>query len=659
MEDMFSPIDLQEIFSTFPPTSRDLTPNTSQNAFVKTSWIPQYLEEKLSSSDGRLRLSELAREISLPTISISIYLHRLSPPILRGQDPDIVLSRSEEDSIIQRINEQLNRTVRSHASVARQYNLNENSLRARVAPELDTDGRFNYYMRNFRGDPADYFIKENFIETLKAFIANTMVEAHEIATPKTLSYHTEDPESEVFKELVLLVAKELQAEKEEFKGYGSVEEMDTEFPRFVPKTYLEKELNSLFDKLGSGEMVFCTVNYLKSTFDDLFRTPEEDIWDYLSSRAKDTIFLGDSIVSRAWFDNAVEECRVEVAEKGFANLANLLDPIPEDWKQRVFEVIGHKIEEFLGTDADTTGIEEIYPFFTRKDQFNQAPQRLFDATIQQAHEQWDQAPPKTSTECTINIEQIMESVANTLNLPMAIVQQVSTQELETGIKSCFRKQISELEAEADTQLAIFWRDRVLLRLRLYEQGLTTIDAEPKLQTQLKELLFTYVTKDMIPDHINKVAAKRLLRSATARKQTEKLRAGVKECSKTRNGDVSVDLQALHKLHDHFAAKLHVKAPNEADLVEGKESLIHDMIRSMNSDTDAPKLFLTLMVVLLSKRHDGLVYATGQFVPKLLKVLKKSMDNEKYERLDALKEAVKAGSLQSDAWAEMKKIAEEW
>lgn len=61
-------------------------------------------------------------------------------------------------------------------------------------------------------------------------------------------------------------------------------------------------------------------------------------------------------------------------------------------------------------------------------------------------------------------------------------------------------------------------------------------------------------------------------------------------------------------------------------------------------SDAPVLFLTLVIMLHARLGDGVVYATGKFAPRLLKGLKGRVGEGEYEKLEGWKEGAKGGGL---------------
>jgi hypothetical protein len=78
-------------------------------------------------------------------------------------------------------------------------------------------------------------------------------------------------------------------------------------------------------------------------------------------------------------------------------------------------------------------------------------------------------------------------------------------------------------------------------------------------------------------------------------------------------------------------------------------MLADMLRRLQKQkaSDGPVLFLTLVSVLYAKQNDGVVYATGKFAPKLLKLLKGTLGDEQFGKVEAWKEAAKSNSLSAE------------
>lgn len=72
--------------------------------------------------------------------------------------------------------------------------------------------------------------------------------------------------------------------------------------------------------------------------------------------------------------------------------------------------------------------------------------------------------------------------------------------------------------------------------------------------------------------------------------------------------------------------------------------------------DGPVLFLTLVVILHAKHYPGVVYATGKYAPKLLKMLKSKLAEDEYEMLEKWKEGAKKGALGKEEREDMRSMA---
>jgi hypothetical protein len=92
------------------------------------------------------------------------------------------------------------------------------------------------------------------------------------------------------------------------------------------------------------------------------------------------------------------------------------------------------------------------------------------------------------------------------------------------------------------------------------------------------------------------------------------------------------------------------------LEEKKHALLSDMTAAMAKDEDAPRLFISLLIILYSSYHPSVLYATGKYVPKLLKALKPDIEAEQAKWLEEVKDAIKAGKATQEMKISMRKLA---
>lgn len=197
-----------------------------------------------------------------------------------------------------------------------------------------------------------------------------------------------------------------------------------------------------------------------------------------------------------------------------------------------------------------------------------------------------------------------------------------------------------LESKNETEFSQFWIDRVALRIHVYSQSLATIE-DKKLEGQLADLLSAYFLKELIPDTISRAQSQGLLRSRRTRRNIQKLQNVLKPGSRSALGVTDV-VTAV----DKFSKKQGIQGADAHSKAEWKKAHISDLDRKMQKSADGPLLFLTLIVILLAKHQDSLIYATGKFAPKLLKQLKSSLSADEYNRLEKWKDQARAGTLES-------------
>lgn len=270
-----------------------------------------------------------------------------------------------------------------------------------------------------------------------------------------------------------------------------------------------------------------------------------------------------------------------------------------------------------------------------------------------------QLPDAELTSGLGDLPTILAPAMDELQLPPPLLPILLRCSCDGGAKAVFNATLARLEADADAALATFWLDRVAARFELHAAATTeTAIPDAKVRPQLLDLLRDHVVKELVPDAATRAEAKGLVRSARARRNVKKLLTVLKEQSPTLTGEqgLTVVRSSLQK----FAAKMDV--PSVADVPERKEAYVRDMVRDMQKDGDAPRLFLKLAVALWARRADGVVYATGKFAPKLVKLMAKGDGGGPGEgqvaRLEELKDAVKAGSAGDEEKAEMRKMAAE-
>lgn len=218
--------------------------------------------------------------------------------------------------------------------------------------------------------------------------------------------------------------------------------------------------------------------------------------------------------------------------------------------------------------------------------------------------------------------------------------------IKKSIEEQYWGEISNLELQNELEFSTFWTRRVVARIGNYIEGHKAIE-DAKLKDQLSDLLSNYLAKDLLRDSISKARSQGLVCSRKTKKNMQKLEGALQKTS-----DLSSVLSAVEKFNNKQGVH------NATSLVDAKNGLTDDMTRKIQKQSDGPTLFLLLVTILFARHHPGVIYATGRFAPKLLKLLKPTLNTETYETLEKWKDMAKAGSLTREDRDGMKRMAGE-
>jgi hypothetical protein len=273
-----------------------------------------------------------------------------------------------------------------------------------------------------------------------------------------------------------------------------------------------------------------------------------------------------------------------------------------------------------------------------------------------ADEHWkaqlDSPTSSTTLIPRVFLQCLQEESETRLELLQQLWEHKSEDGISTAATNAFNTRLTDLQNESQDQFVSLWRSRVVLKLSLYSQGLISLQPSP-LKDQLSDLLSTYLIQDLIPNAIKRAKTKGLIRTPHLIKQVTKLEAIISPEKKEKEKDKSPH-DALAK----FSKKIGLEQPTSTEISAAKKEHLKDMLAAMQKDTDAPRLFLSLVIILVVSRRDGVVYATGKFAPRLLKVVRGEFGEgeEVLERVEEIKDVVKKGEVDGEVRKEMRAIA---
>lgn len=333
-------------------------------------------------------------------------------------------------------------------------------------------------------------------------------------------------------------------------------------------------------------------------------------------------------------------------------LQSLITPeVPGEIEELVLDNVTQKVLTTVSDDGKAA--LRIGNFLVTDKTYQSMQQAVLSIAELQAKLQWDSLrdtpdkDPKFQMADVLAVTAEKRDASGDTQVLHVVAQQ---KESEVAAAEQFSVTISDLESKNENDFSMFWAEKVSQRVYNYREGLKSID-ETKLNEQLSDLLSSYLQKDLLPDAVSKSRSQGLQRSRRTRKNVNRFEATLK----TSKSDVTSILSTLEK----FGKKQGI-AETEVEAAEAaKKVSIQDMVRRMQKPkTDAPSMFLSLVVILFAKHHRGVVYATGKFAPKLLKQLKTKLGDGGYEQVEKWKELAKAGTLSKEDRTAMVQMAEE-
>ncbi|KAJ9641348.1 hypothetical protein H2199_005318 [Coniosporium tulheliwenetii] len=345
-------------------------------------------------------------------------------------------------------------------------------------------------------------------------------------------------------------------------------------------------------------------------------------------------------VSKSWFDKHVERELDRIMKAPIIDLQEHI-ALPSEASEKALSGILDAIKGALSVAAPME--VEYIPhegawLAAQKDWLDQLDIVIAESAVQQAQKQWTQLTVDSDVELALDPASLLESQVSGQSLASS-VQDFIKAKINTSGRAAFDAAISQLETESLEAFSVLWRERVDTRFQLYKLGADAIP-DAKLREQLLELLQIHVRTELIPGTLSRAEAQGLLRGKKLKKNVEKLRASLGLDDKDTASPSS--LETLTSALNKFATKLCPSSTTLAAAKTAHQAELHQTIQTLDRDKDGPRLFLALIVVVLAKHQDGVVYATGKFAPKLMKSLKGRVDEEVHGRLERLKDGVKSG-----------------
>jgi hypothetical protein len=403
--------------------------------------------------------------------------------------------------------------------------------------------------------------------------------------------------------------------------------------RYIPKESIVRRREAVIFQLESGQLTHIDIRTFMTTFKDLFST-FNDASEYLAELPF-VFHLIPFAISRSWISTLGNKYTQILEAQDYVDCAtDIPADLPRYTRDSILELIIHRV---IGSDSlSPENLCQADSFVLTIPHYNRECVVLFDLAKTQATSQWQAYRETPRTDLKFQMADIFTAIPP----DRPVLRTVANAEgVEGATAEHFWAVISELETQNEADFSAFWGKRVLSRQQNHWEALEAIE-DVKLHDQLAELLATYLKKELVTDMIAKARSQGLACSRKTQKNILKLEAALKLGKKDLTGTLA-SIEKLSKRQD-------MGEMDTVSLEETKKVLVGDMVRRMQKPkTDGPLLFLTLVGVLFARHYPGVIYATGKFAPKLLKLLKPKLSAEDYEELEAWKESAKVGTLGAD------------
>ncbi|KAF2803031.1 uncharacterized protein BDZ99DRAFT_576574 [Mytilinidion resinicola] len=653
MTTIFSPTDVQDLVRLFQPTAvlnssehdgrtppMSLLPSQSGKGFLVFTKVVQELERKLTEETKRIDVSTISQELDVSDVIVLRILKESPSQALFSRDKRHILPDSEVRRMRQQLLDSTSRRLVIKSALSHDKDLSPEGIDALVAGagggllqlENPQSGSVHLTAVTYQSSVDNEI--HTALQTSQTEAKSTrLLSEHFIGTP---------PLWYIFQRAEHMSTGDINLR-------GRVE-MTESAVAYQPETYLVSMQDHTLEQLRAGAISHSSMEQFVELLPELYN-------DVSSVRTYFQTVLGDFgsfeskyAISQTWLEaNRNNEVQKLVVD-GYSYVASSIkENFPKELQAGILATETEGVISLIGEPPNATKVTAVKQYLIRDDYLQELTECILNASREQAKTQWARLEQDAGQECSLVDSGIFEEFSKGAKTQDDVtVLKAVFEKNEAQAKAVFAEQIATLESENETEFALFWSDRVLARLHVYRTSADAI-VDPKLRGQLLELLQTHLVKELIPESLTRAQTRGLIRSKKTKKNTSKFTTAVRSAS---------NLPAISSSLDKFAKKQGIDGPTPEVLAEKKSSQLKELIRGMKKDADGPRLFLTLVVVLLANRQAGIVYVTGKFAPKLMKLLKESMSGEEYEQLDKWKDAVKAGSLTAEDKAQMRALAAE-
>ncbi|KAI7539022.1 hypothetical protein KC331_g9999 [Hortaea werneckii] len=206
--------------------------------------------------------------------------------------------------------------------------------------------------------------------------------------------------------------------------------------------------------------------------------------------------------------------------------------------------------------------------------------------------------------------------------------------------------LGELQKREAEDFAQHLKQRLIAPIVLYVNGVTTV-TDPTLKQHLEEFLGDHFRREAIPSVTQQAKEAHLLVEKGRKRESEKMQQACAE-SKT--------LSDIQTAVNKFARKQKIEAPDAEMLRTIKQQTLQQKAKSMRGMKRGSDLLQNLIWVLLCHHSDGLFMSSGKDTTRMIKQYQAVGDEAVGKKLEAWRDALKAGSESKTDLRDMRELA---
>ncbi|KAI9796693.1 MAG: hypothetical protein M1833_006033 [Piccolia ochrophora] len=409
---------------------------------------------------------------------------------------------------------------------------------------------------------------------------------------------------------------------------------------FVPKVFQRRQQHDLLERLRLGSIDFLSYDSLQQA-DDAINDPRDSIDEHCK---KEAIHVGNGALSRTYFQRLLQSISGTIGESGYAVVNAITPTFSREGVLDLTLLLKDKL------DFDMESLTCIDNVLISRELRLHIEAEVEETAKQNARDNWPKPGRKKGPVLVSDFSEHSKS-----GVSPEILRKLLGSKAEAAVEQAYNGVIHRLQDAAISEFSQFWSERVMGKALLYRRGIESLE-DQKLRDDLSAALIEYMLDTILPDNIKRAEAKGLFEGARLEQELPRL---AKACETVKTQTTSAD-KRLSEIYDALGAlaqRLNPDLTSENVPQRRKPGLLHELTQSMQKDENGPRLFLTLLVILLATRKDGMIYATGKFAPRLLKQLRNIVDREQLASLTKWKDAAKSGSMSKQDHIDMRQMAE--